>query len=97
MTVNLILQDPFQWSPYGEDLPIAGGEFAPVDATTAKSSDEDVTEAQTDLTLLDPVHWSPCGKDLVKDVRELNCQGSTASFLTDEKGSVELKTWQLKR
>ena len=66
---------------------------APVDATTAKSSDEDVTEAQTDLTLLDPVHWSPCGTDLLKDVRELNCQGSAASFLTDEKGSVELKTW----
>ena len=53
---------------------------APVDATTAKSSDEDVTEARTDLTRLDPVHWSPRGKDLVKDVRKLNCQRSTAAF-----------------
>ena len=75
----------------GSDCP--GNLDAPVDATTAKSSDEDVTEARTDLTLLDPVHWSPCGKDLLKDVRELNCQRSTAAFLIDEKGSVELKTW----
>ena len=69
----------------GDDCP--ANLDAPVDATTAQSSDEDVTEARTDLTRLDPVHWSPCGKDLVKDVRKLNCQRSTAAFQIDEKGS----------
>ena len=52
-----------------------------------------VVEALSDLLLLDPVHWSPCGEDVLKDVKELNCQGSTASSLADEKGSLELKTW----
>ena len=53
---------------------------APVDATTAESNDDDVTEARTDLTRRDPVHWSPSGKDLVTDVRKLICQRSTAAF-----------------
>ena len=64
MTVNLILQDPFQWSPYGEDLPIASGELAPVEITAAESSGEDVAESAEGSDPFGPISmesvWARC-------------------------------------